>query len=149
MEQTGFLFSKSEIKEFGESKFRVQDFILDCKRYDSFTGEPRENFLKFQLTGEKIALLENIQIGQRMKVFFMPEGRFYEKKDMHEQPTGEKGHIQNFRVWKIELPENQPTPKKNDDVPTTASKSNNVYEAMGVEKNAEPETIVEESDLPF
>ena len=74
MEITGTFQKASDIKTF-ESGFQAQEFYLDCKTYNQYTGEPIENLIK---------------------VYFSVKGKLYDKED------GTKGHFQNLNIWKIE-----------------------------------------------
>ena len=69
MEQTGIFLKAGEIKTF-DSGFKVKEFYLDCRTYNQFTGEPIENLLKFQVSGEKISILNGIEKGDLVKVHF-------------------------------------------------------------------------------
>lgn len=101
MELQGKFLQKGELRTF-DSGYQSIEFYLDCKKFNSNTGEPIENLLKLQLGGSKIDLLEGIQKGDKIKVYFNIQGRLYDKKD----GTG-KGHAQNLEVWKIEKISNQ------------------------------------------
>ena len=46
--QVGTLVQKSDLKEF-DGGFRVQEFYLDCKRYNQDDGTEYPNMLKFQV----------------------------------------------------------------------------------------------------
>lgn len=126
MEVIGTFLKASEIKTF-ESGYQVQEFYLDYSKFDQYTGEKRENILRFQLNGDNIGYLENINKGEKVKVYFVINGKFYDKKD----GTG-KAHFQNLNAYKVEKLEQKqpatPTPQ-----PTQST-------------NFEEE---EEDDLPF
>ena len=98
MEITGIFQKASDIKTF-ESGFQAQEFYLDCKTYNQYTGEPIENLIKFQATGDKINLLTPLNKGDLIKVYFSVKGKLYDKED------GTKGHFQNLNIWKIEAAE--------------------------------------------
>lgn len=98
MEITGIFLEALDLKTF-EGGFQAQEFYLDCKTYNQYTGEPIENLIKFQVTGDKINLLSPLKKGDLIKVSFSVKGKFYDKKD------GTKGHIQNLNVWNIEAVE--------------------------------------------
>ncbi len=103
MDIIGTMLNKSEIQEFS-SGFKTQEFYLDCSTYDQNTGQKYDNILRFQVIGDKISLLTGFNKGQKIKVFFNPKGKLYEK-------DGKKGQVQNLNVWKIEefaLPNQQP-----------------------------------------
>ncbi|TYO83597.1 uncharacterized protein DUF3127, partial [Elizabethkingia miricola] len=91
--QVGTLVQKSDLKEF-DGGFRVQEFYLDCKRYNQDDGTEYPNMLKFQVVGDKISLLEQFQRGDKIQVDYSPKGRVYQKDD------GTTGHVQNLNVFK-------------------------------------------------
>lgn len=96
MDLQGKFLQKGELRTF-ESGYQSIEFYLDCKKFNSNTGEPIENLIKLQLGGSKIELLQGIQKGDKIKVYFNVQGRVYDKKD-----GSGKGHAQNLEVWKID-----------------------------------------------
>lgn len=56
MEVIGTFLKASEIKTF-ESGYQVQEFYLDYSKFDQYTGEKRENILRFQLNGDNIGYI--------------------------------------------------------------------------------------------
>ncbi|MDX8564705.1 DUF3127 domain-containing protein [Elizabethkingia sp. HX WHF] len=116
--QVGTLVQKSDLKEF-DGGFRVQEFYLDCKRYNQDDGTEYPNMLKFQVVGDKISLLEQFQRGDKIQVDYSPKGRVYQKDD------GTTGHVQNLNVFKIErVGFSQPVPAANQ---YNANQNNNVF----------------------
>lgn len=97
MDITGKFKKASEIKTF-ESGYQVQEFYVDCSRYNSFTGELIENLLKFQVGGQKIDLLQDLNKGDLVKVHFSLKGRLYDKPD-----GSGKAHFQVAEVYKIDI----------------------------------------------
>lgn len=97
MDITGKFKKASEIKTF-ESGYQVQEFYVDCSRYNSFTGELIENLLKFQVGGQKIDLLQDLNKGDLVKVHFNLKGKLYDKQD-----GSGKAHFQVAEVYKIEI----------------------------------------------
>ena len=110
MDIIGNTMSRTAAEQKTES-FKVQDFFLDASYFDNYNQQNRENFLKFQVTGNRIADFANIPDGSRVKVFFSIKGRFYDKQD------GEKGHGQNLEAFKFEIisqpPQQQPAAAPN------------------------------------
>lgn len=95
----GTFLKKSEIKS-PTNTFSVQEFYLDC----SYTNEYQETFtniLKFQVTNDKIQLLNNVVKGDKIEVEYFTKGGFYDKKDTSGNPTGEKVHAQNLNVKSV------------------------------------------------
>lgn len=98
MELTGLFKSASEIKTFTGSDFKVQEFYLDCQKFNSETGEPIPNLVKLQASGNKIDLLNGIAKGDKIKVSFNVKGRLFDKQD-----GSGKAHAQNLDIWKLEV----------------------------------------------
>ena len=79
--------------------FEKRELVLNCSSYNSQTGEPIENYIKSEFTGDKMGLLDNLQVGQRVVVSFSLQGRSY---------TNRQGHTDYFtsiRGYKIEQPQ--------------------------------------------
>ena len=79
--------------------FEKRELVLNCSSYNSQTGEPIENYIKFEFVGDKMSLLDNLQVGQRVVVSFSLQGRSY---------TNRQGHTDYFtsiRGYKIEQPQ--------------------------------------------
>lgn len=76
-------------------KFKVQDFYLDCSRYNDMTGERFENYVKFQIVNDKISL-EVIDLGHLVNVEFYLNGRIFDRRE------GGKGLVQNANAATIE-----------------------------------------------
>ena len=129
MEQTGIFLKAGEIKTF-DSGFKVQEFYLDCRTYNQFTGEPIENLLKFQVSGDRISLLNGVKKDDLVKVHFNIKGKLFDKED------GTKGHGQNLNVWKIE-----PVDRRN------YTPEPSVKPEQTTKPTAETEEV--EDDLPF
>ncbi|MGB3452917.1 MAG: DUF3127 domain-containing protein [Moheibacter sp.] len=83
-------------EEHISDRFYKQDFILDISRYDQVTGERWVNHVQFQVANGKVPI-EQYSVGQRVKVSFYVNGRFYERKDGSGQ-----GFFQNLICTKIE-----------------------------------------------
>lgn len=128
MDITGVLLKKSEVQEKTE-KFKIQEFYLDCTRYDQYTGERYENIIKFQVTNANIEKLQAVQEGYIVKVSFFPTGRFFDYQ-------GEKKHAQNLNAYQVDFI-NRP------ESPTT--KQEQIQATMQVYNTQENET----DDLPF
>lgn len=95
MEIIAIFKKKSAIKQVSDS-FKVQEFYADNQQYNNNNGEIYSNILKFQVINDKTNLLNSLQEGERIKIFFNIKGNIYKKDD------GTNGHTQNLNVWKIE-----------------------------------------------
>lgn len=79
--------------------FEKRELVLNCTTYNSQTGEPMENFVKIEFTGNNISLLDKVQPGQRIVVSFMLQGRKYQKRD------GTMDCFTTIRGYRIEEPQ--------------------------------------------
>lgn len=102
MEITGKIVKVSDVK-FYENNFMVREFYLDCSEFNRNTGEKIDNFIKFQLTGSYVDIIDAYPIGSLVVVTFNIRGRIYEK-------DGKKGHIQSLNAWKIQYKQIQRVP---------------------------------------
>lgn len=94
MEIQGTLLKKSLIQEKTE-KFKIQEFYLDCSRFDQYTGDKYENIIKFQVVNNNIEKLHPIKEGDIIKVYYVINGRFFEH-------NGERKHAQNLTAYNFE-----------------------------------------------
>lgn len=122
MEIYGTIISRTEVEQKTET-FKVQKFTLDASYRDNTSGQMYENTLEFQVTGNSIDKLAAVSDQSRVKVFFEPRGKVFEKK---EKP-GETFIIQNLNAWKFEILTQNP----NGSQPNTTAQSDssgNVYQ---------------------
>jgi hypothetical protein len=80
-------------------EFLKRDLLLDCTRYDPYTGERAqfENIPLLEFGGEKgVAELENVKIGDIVTISFDITGTSYEK-------NGEIKHFTRIRPYKVEV----------------------------------------------
>ena len=80
--------------------FEKRELVLNCSSYNSQTGEPIENYIKFEFVGDKMGLLDNLQVGQRVVVSFSLQGRSYTIRS-----TGHTDYFTSIRGYKIEQPQ--------------------------------------------
>ena len=80
--------------------FEKRELVLNCSSYNSQTGEPIENYIKFEFVGDKMGLLDNLQVGQRVVVSFALQGRSYTNRN-----TGHTDYFTSIRGYKIEQPQ--------------------------------------------
>jgi hypothetical protein len=74
-------------------KFKKREFILEKK--ENSNGFEFIDFIKFQLTQDKCAILDPYAIGDELKVNFNLRGRKWEK-------DGKVSYFTNLEAWKIE-----------------------------------------------
>lgn len=115
MEIRGKLLKKSDIKQKTDG-FRLQEFYLDCSTFNQYTGDKRENILKFQVTNSSIDKLQPFNAGDILKVTFGIKGRFFEFEDKETKQT-KKSHAQNLDAYGFELIQTKNVP--NAEVPNS------------------------------
>lgn len=87
--------------------FTKRTLVLDCTRYDQFTGERGyDNFPSFEFTGDKCSDLDNYQVGQIVSVSFDLQGNKFVDSN------GKERWFTSIRGYKIEAKTMvQPQPK--------------------------------------
>ena len=89
MEITGTLKMKSDVQEISE-KFKKRDFVLT----DNSSQYPQH--ISLQLTQDKCGLIDNVNIGDELKVSINLKGREWTS------PKGEVKYFNTIEAWKIE-----------------------------------------------
>lgn len=82
---TGTLVKKFEIETKGES-FRVRDFVIKAN-----DGGQYDNFVKFQTTQDRTAIIDDYNEGDEIKVHFDLRGRQWQEK-----------YFTNLNAWRVE-----------------------------------------------
>lgn len=96
----------------GQDVFRRREFVLDCARYNPQTGEKYPNFPKFELSGDKCAMLDAFRVGQRVTVDYSLRGVRYQGND------GLTKYFTSLAAYKITPEgENAPTQKSETAAP--------------------------------
>lgn len=100
----GFLHEKMEVQQISEH-FTKREFVLEhiVKRNDRKIID----HIKFQLTGDRCSLIEEIDTGQEIKVQFNIKGRKFER-------DGNTTYFTNLDAWKIEASGNSLSDMSND-----------------------------------
>lgn len=83
-EITGILVKKYETETKGES-FKVRDFVIKT------TNGQYDNFVKFQTTQDRTAIIDQHNEGDEIKVHFDLRGREYNEK-----------YFTNLNAWRVE-----------------------------------------------
>ncbi|CAH1002627.1 hypothetical protein LEM8419_03499 [Neolewinella maritima] len=99
-EITGTLVKKYETETKGES-FKVRDFVIkadDNGKYD--------NFVKFQTSQDRTAILDDYTEGQQVKVHFDLRGRQWQDK-----------YFTNLNAWRVEAVGADPAKKATKQAP--------------------------------
>lgn len=76
--------------------FQTRELVLDCTIYDRYTGEPRENFPKFDVFGDLCDKLDGMK-GKLIQVSFALNGVKYTDKQ-----TNETKYFTKIKATKIE-----------------------------------------------
>lgn len=109
-----------------KSEFYKRELVLDISRYDQFTGEKKENYVKFSFEGKHCEDLDFYKVGDLVEVSFVFNGRIWES-------DGIKKYIVDVVGYKIERREKQ-SAQPEEEQPT-------------VEQSVE--TTQKQGDLPF
>lgn len=117
------IFDTNEIKsKKSDSVFYKREIVLDCTKYDVFTGERGyENLVSLEFVGDKCSLPNSFKPGQIVSVSFELQGSKFTDKD------GNEKYFTRARAYAIE---------------TVEVKSPN-------QQAASAEHVNEESGLPF
>ena len=128
-ELTGRLLAKYDTIQRSES-FKTREFVLE--KTEDIGGRIITNYIKFQCVQEKTNIIDRVNTGDEVKVFFNIKGSKWEK-------DGRTNYITNLDAWKIEqiLQANK---NKN-----TASEDGHL-EPLDTLSSSSPETV---DDLPF
>ena len=84
-EISGTLVKKYEVETKGES-FRVRDFVIKAN-----DGGQYDNFVKFQTTQDRTAIIDDFNEGDEIKVHFDLRGRQWQEK-----------YFTNLNAWRVE-----------------------------------------------
>lgn len=63
----------------GGNGFTKRSLVIDCSRFDQYTGQQFENYVEFEFTGNKVGELDAFKEGDLVEVSFVLSGRKYEK----------------------------------------------------------------------
>lgn len=81
----------------GGQPFLKRGLVLDCSRYDQYTGQKYENYPRLEFSGNKCSELDNFQVGQLVEVSFVLSGRSYEKDGITKYFTSVVGYkVENY-----------------------------------------------------
>jgi hypothetical protein len=91
---TGKFLGAKETQLVGQNNYAIRSFYLDLTDNPDYPNTP-----EFQLKGDKVNLVDNLQKGQTIQVKFNIDGRKYDSTDR----GGKKGVITNLTAWKIDV----------------------------------------------
>ena len=78
-----------------EREFLKRELVLDCSRYDEFTGEKRDNYVSMSFTQKRCEELNGLMQGELVEVSFILNGRKYDK-------DGQTKYITDIIGYKVE-----------------------------------------------
>ena len=91
-ELTGKLVAKFDIVQRTET-FKTREFAVE--KSDEINGRSIVNYVKFQCVQDKTAIVDRVNIGDDVKVYFNIKGSKWEK-------NGVTNYITNLDAWRIE-----------------------------------------------
>lgn len=91
-EITGKLVAKFDTVQRTES-FKTREFVLE--KTDENNGRTFSNYIKFQCVQERTTILDRVNTGDNIKVYFNIRGTRWEK-------DGKTNYITNLDAWRLE-----------------------------------------------
>jgi hypothetical protein len=91
-ELTGKLIAKFDIVQRTET-FKTREFVVE--KTDEINGRSIVNYVKFQCVQDKTAMIDRVNTGEEVKVYFNIKGTKWEK-------DGKTNYITNLDAWRIE-----------------------------------------------
>ena len=91
-ELTGKLVAKFDAVQKTET-FKTRDFAVE--KTDEFNGRTAVNYVKFQCVQDRTAIIDKVNIGDDIKVYFNIKGSKWER-------DGKTNYITNLDAWRIE-----------------------------------------------
>lgn len=128
-ELTGKLIAKFDVVQRTET-FKTREFAVE--KSDEINGKTILNYVKFQSVQDKTAIIDRVNIGDEIKVYFNIKGSKWEK-------NGVTNYITNLDAWRIEQIL-QPGSSK------TSSIDNEYMEPLDTFSSTAPDAV---DDLPF
>ena len=91
-ELTGYLREKGHVQEIS-NRFYKREFVIEVINQQN---QDWNDFIKFQLTGDRTTLIDSFEVGHFIKVLFNIRGKKWEK-------DGKVNYFTNLEPWKIEV----------------------------------------------
>jgi hypothetical protein len=91
-ELTGKLIAKFDIVQRTET-FKTREFVVE--KTDEINGRSIVNYVKFQCVQYKTAMIDRVNTGEEVKIYFNIRGTKWEK-------DGKTNYITNLDAWRIE-----------------------------------------------
>ncbi|HRD43246.1 MAG TPA: DUF3127 domain-containing protein [Ferruginibacter sp.] len=91
-ELTGKLVAKFDTVQKTET-FKTREFAVE--KTDEFNGRTAVNYIKFQCIQDRTAIIDKINIGDHIKVYFNIKGSKWDR-------DGKTNYITNLDAWRVE-----------------------------------------------
>ena len=91
-ELTGKLVAKFDTVQKTET-FKTREFAVE--KTDEFNGRTAVNYIKFQCIQDRTAIIDKINIGDQIKVYFNIKGSKWDR-------DGKTNYITNLDAWRVE-----------------------------------------------
>lgn len=91
-ELTGKLIAKFDVAQRSET-FKVREFVVE--KTEEINGKSISNFIKFQCVQDRTNIVDRVNIGDEIKVYFNLKGTRWEK-------DGKVSYFTNLDAWRIE-----------------------------------------------
>ena len=98
-EITGKLYAKFDVVQRTES-FKTREFVIETSEENG--GKTFVSYIKFQCVQDRVAIVDKVNTGEPVKVYFNIRGTKWEK-------DGKTNYITNLDAWRIEAEGAQPT----------------------------------------
>lgn len=94
-----------QLQSKGGKAFTKRSLYVDCTTFDPYTGQRSqyENKILFDFIDSKVSLIDNIQVGQVVTVYFDLQGTEVTEQD------GRKKFYTHVRPYKIDVRQVQPS----------------------------------------
>ncbi len=126
-EVTGKLIAKYDIVQRTES-FKTREFVIE--KSEDINGRTIVNYIKFQCVQDRTAIVDRVNTGDDIKVYFNIKGSKWEK-------DGKTNYITNLDAWRIEQMLSSAT---------TGNAGNEFMEPLDTFSATAPDAV---DDLPF
>jgi len=126
-EVTGKLIAKYDIVQRTES-FKTREFVVE--KSEDINGRTIVNYIKFQCVQDRTAIVDRVNTGDDIKVYFNIKGSKWEK-------DGKTNYITNLDAWRIEQMLSSAT---------TSNAGNEFMEPLDTFSATAPDAV---DDLPF
>jgi len=91
-ELTGKLITKFDVVQRTEN-FKTREFVVE--KTDDINGRTVVNYIKFQCVQDKTTMIDRVNLGDNIKVYFNIKGSKWER-------DGRTNYITNLDAWRIE-----------------------------------------------